>query len=720
MRGRSAVLVLAWTLLASGCSREEGIPGDAQGTPGTPSAAGRPPLRFAARIEVAVRGQPEEVRILDLDGDGRDELLATLRGAGSPENARGALVTWKDVLGDPGAVRTLTLPDYLLGPVPCDFPDGRRLVVASRASSEILWLDPAADPLAVLGRLALEDRPRALASGTLAGSSVVACATQTELLVVDPSGRHGGPQRRPLPEPLTTLVHVAPGAVVVGSQEGGRLWRFDADGEGRIDAEPQAIELAGIPRDLLAVGDAWLVACGDRELVRVDPGGGVTGRRDLGAVPLALRSMGEHVAALTFTDVSYHVLDPATFFDGGPRALRGYAGQDPWDVATGDLDGDGRDDVAFANRGANRVSLLLGGPDGPVEAEHVPTPRGPHRMAVGDLDGDGTREIVAACALADSLATIARTGERRAVVSEWPAPGGADHTVLADVDGDGLPDLAFVAAAPEGGRVVVWRGGTWGPGAPGPPEELALPLPGPVADLAALPRRDGPALLAAALPASGEIAFLGASDGSLVLLERLELRPGPTAPVALAALPREDGSLDLAVALGPAGQRAGLVFLEGGDGVWRETRDVPLPVEVLDLVAFQNDGGGETELAVLATAPGDRNGPGRLAVARRGGSGWEVVHHEATGLRPQTVAAGDVDGDGRDDLVVSAQNSHHVNVYLSADGPPLERTVDLGVGRGVLDVAIADLDGDGREEVLALSNSSSTVSIVRTVSVLPR
>ena len=73
------------------------------------------------------------------------------------------------------------------------------------------------------------------------------------------------------------------------------------------------------------------------------------------------------------------------------------------------------------------------------------------------------------------------------------------------------------------------------------------------------------------------------------------------------------------------------------------------------------------------------------------------------GFRPYRVTCGDLDGDGRAEILVSAQNSHHVELWLTRAGDPLrfERTADLGLHGGCLDVLLADLDNDGRPEVIS-------------------
>jgi hypothetical protein len=67
------------------------------------------------------------------------------------------------------------------------------------------------------------------------------------------------------------------------------------------------------------------------------------------------------------------------------------------------------------------------------------------------------------------------------------------------------------------------------------------------------------------------------------------------------------------------------------------------------------------------------------------------------------VAAGDVDGDGHADLVTApdAGGGPHVRVFRGSDGAPLLELFAFDVGfRGGVRVAAGDVTGDGRAEIL--------------------
>jgi VCBS repeat protein/FG-GAP repeat protein len=74
------------------------------------------------------------------------------------------------------------------------------------------------------------------------------------------------------------------------------------------------------------------------------------------------------------------------------------SGASPVSVAIGDVNGDGLMDVAVANMTGNSVSVLLGAKDGMRPAPRSPLTVGkdPEFIALGDLNGDGKADIVVA------------------------------------------------------------------------------------------------------------------------------------------------------------------------------------------------------------------------------------------------------------------------------------------------------------------------------------
>ena len=85
-----------------------------------------------------------------------------------------------------------------------------------------------------------------------------------------------------------------------------------------------------------------------------------------------------------------------------------------------------------------------------------------------------------------------------------------------------------------------------------------------------------------------------------------------------------------------------------------------------------------------------------------------------TGLNPQSVAIGDLNGDGKPDLVVANYNSSTVSVLLGNGDGTFGPKTDYGTGSYPQSVAIGDLNGDGKPDLVTANYNynSGTVSVL--------
>ena len=125
----------------------------------------------------------------------------------------------------------------------------------------------------------------------------------------------------------------------------------------------------------------------------------------------------------------------------------------PNSVAVGDFNGDGRPDLAVANEGSNRVSVLLNATaPGSVTLSFSPrvdfgTGSAPVSVAVGDINGDGMPDLAVANFFSNSVSVLLNTTAAGASTPSFAARQDfatglfPDSVAIGDLNGDGVPDL---------------------------------------------------------------------------------------------------------------------------------------------------------------------------------------------------------------------------------------------------------------------------------------
>ncbi len=84
-----------------------------------------------------------------------------------------------------------------------------------------------------------------------------------------------------------------------------------------------------------------------------------------------------------------------------------------------------------------------------------------------------------------------------------------------------------------------------------------------------------------------------------------------------------------------------------------------------------------------------------------------------TGLGPRSVAAADVTGDGKPDLVVAntSAGTGTVSVLVNTGTGSFAAKVDYPAEYSVLSLALGDVDGDGKRDIVAANYDRASVSI---------
>lgn len=128
-----------------------------------------------------------------------------------------------------------------------------------------------------------------------------------------------------------------------------------------------------------------------------------------------------------------------------------------------------------------------------------------------------------------------------------------------------------------------------------------------------------------------------------------------------------------------------------------------------NLVLADVNGDGRPDL-VVANA-WDRTVSVRLADATRPGYFLAATVLSTPGRTPLDVAVGDLNGDGRMDVVVAASGAPSVMVFTQTSTGTFNAPVSYAVGGDPQAVTVADLDGNGRADI-AVATTANTVSVL--------
>lgn len=156
-------------------------------------------------------------------------------------------------------------------------------------------------------------------------------------------------------------------------------------------------------------------------------------------------------------------------------------------------------------------------------------------------------------------------------------------------------------------------------------------------------------------------------------------------------------------------------------GAFTPKTDLDCAAGPVALATGDLDGDGKLDLAVAAY-----NGR-RISLFRNTTTATDItfapVQELVTGNNPRSIAIGDLDGDGRNELVVAVEGDAKVSVYRSvgligALGPSTYAgAADFIAGTRPIAVEIGDIDGDGRRDIVAANGfngvGGNSITILR-------
>ena len=134
----------------------------------------------------------------------------------------------------------------------------------------------------------------------------------------------------------------------------------------------------------------------------------------------------------------------------------------------------------------------------------------------------------------------------------------------------------------------------------------------------------------------------------------------------------------------------------------------PVSVAVGD---FNGDGKQDLVVVNFGTAPPHSTPGGVFILLGNGAGNFSVTNFPFGSVwQPQSVAVGDFNGDGKQDLALGITDA--VSILLGDGAGNFPTATDFNVGTGPVSAAVGDFNRDGRQDLVVTNSFSNTVSIL--------
>lgn len=380
-------------------------------------------------------------------------------------------------------------------------------------------------------------------------------------------------------------------------------------------------------------------------------------------------------------------------------------GNEPVDITSGDIDGDGDLDLAVANLSGGSFTILYNdGSGGFSQREEVPLPddrKAPDTIALADFNGD-SRLDVALGILSEVDPLMRQFVDQGMLVLIAQPEGGYAHTYMEiegspglvvpiDHDGDGSMDIA----------------------------------------LANLGILDFSNPFSIAVQGAGVDLYLNQGDGTFVLDKKIETE-GSVSPIEFVDVDG-DKILDV-VATNQGGLNALTGQLEGfnitiilNDGAGNLVPSNVLTCSTFPFAAVARDFDGDGDFDVIAAEQGVATLMGVIPESAGIGYWWnqgDGTFSDETYIReqgvPTMIKAADLDGDGDQDFVLTNSGMDIVDgspvnpaltVFENDGAGTFERVVVLAAGEEPNGMVVGDWDGDGAPDIAVMSKGNNLVNV---------
>jgi Ca2+-binding RTX toxin-like protein len=341
-------------------------------------------------------------------------------------------------------------------------------------------------------------------------------------------------------------------------------------------------------------------------------------------------------------------------------------GNGPDTVVTADLNGDGIPDVVVGNQVDNTVQVFLGNGNGTFKApETYSVATDPQQVLVANL-GNGSLDIVEISQSSGDVTVLKGNGSGHfTALPAFPTTEigfGPNPMTLANLSGNG--DMDLVVADDSSGMIDVYQGngdGTFNES----PADYSMPMgayaPSAFAVTSGVFTGTLPDIAVTDVSNNQVDVFLNNGSGGLDSVPGTY--PVGTYPTSLAVADvNGDSKQDLVVADKYGSEVS--VLLGNGDGTFAPQQTFATGKYPSQVIAADVNGDGKMDIITANAGNSDSPGHSVDILLGNGNGTFALPQVLLTGNYPRSVAATDLNGDGKTDLIIAAQSDNDLNIFL--------------------------------------------------------
>ena len=334
----------------------------------------------------------------------------------------------------------------------------------------------------------------------------------------------------------------------------------------------------------------------------------------------------------------------------------------------------------------------------------------PKSVIAADVNGDGKMDLISANYHSNTLAVLTNNSCGGFAIASSPTTGSyPDYLAAADVNGDGKVDL-ISANSGNDTLTILTNNGSGGFATASSPAVGSSPVSITVADVNGDGKMD---LISANYYGNNLTVLTNNGSGRFVTASSLAMGSYNGYPVypesVVAADVNGDGIVDLVCASYAEGPGVLTVLTNNGCGGFATAASLVMGNSPRSIAAADVNGDGKVDLICV---PYFSYVNSLTVLTNNGSGGFAMASYPAVGSYPQAITVADVNGDNKVDLISANGGDNTLTVVTNNGSGGFVTASSSMVGINPVSIAVVDVNGDGKTDLISANAGDNTLTVL--------